>query len=112
MKSLRNTFASIITVTVGLCRIVLNALNEHPWIATSFKTSLAVFSVLLAIVSAITWHISATWQEQLLTMSSASSYQIAAITAGATILNTKAAMLSVAAALLNGFYYWLGAVKE
>ena len=112
MKSLRNTFAAIITVIAGLCRIVRNTLNEHPLIAISFKTALAVFSVLLAIVSAITWHISATWQEQLLTMSSASSDQIVAITAGATILNTRAAMLSVAAALLNGLYYWLGAVKE
>ncbi|MCI1035844.1 hypothetical protein [Pseudomonas putida] len=112
MKKLYKLFRSATSIAGGLVSLVRNYCLDNPWVIPAFKKLLVVFSIVITIASAVLWHISATWQEDIAQVQNPDQAMVVAITVAAAKLNTKAAMLGVIAALLNGAYFWLGTLSE
>jgi hypothetical protein len=112
MKALHKLLLTTLSVPFAIVLLARNICKENPWIGSTCKTVMVVFSIVIAILSAILWHISASWQEQLTQAHTLSPEYFASITSAAAMLNTKAALLSVVAALMNGAYFWLGTARN
>lgn len=112
MKKLYKLFRNTAGTPGAIICIVRNYCANNLWVITGLKKLMVVSSIIITILSAILWHISATWQEDMAQIQNLDQARAIAITTAAALLNTKAAMLGVIAALLNGLYFWIGTLSS
>lgn len=110
MQKLYKILATMLRVSSAAACLIQNMWKDNPLVSSTVKTALIIFSILIAIFSAVLWHFSASMQEELTMAAGYDPKQFAAIIAAAAMLNTKAALLGAVAAILNGVYFWLSTI--
>lgn len=108
MKKLSKLFRNTANIVGAIICFVPNYCSDKPWVFSGLKKFMVVSSVVIAML----WHISATWQEDVTQIQNLDQAKVIAITTAAAMLNTKAAMLGVIAALMNGLYFWIGTLSS
>lgn len=108
MKKLYKLSRTIVSTAGAIICFMHNYCADKSWVVSVLKKLMVVSSIIITILSAMLWHISATWQEDVAQIQNLDQAKAVAITTAAAMLNTKAAMLGVIAALLNGAYFWIG----
>ncbi|AXA55751.1 hypothetical protein ACNT2N_08805 [Pseudomonas thivervalensis] len=112
MKKLYKLFRTTASIAGAIICFVRNYCADNPWVISGLKKLMVVSSIIITILSAMLWHISATWQEDVAQIQNLDQAKAIAITTAAAVLNTKAAMLGVIAALLNALYFWIGTLSS
>jgi uncharacterized membrane protein len=112
MKTLYKLFRTTANTAGAIICFVRNCCADNPWVIPGLKKFMVVSSIIITILSAMLWHISATWQEDVAQIQTLDQAKVIAITTAAAMLNTKAAMLGVIAALMNALYFWIGTLSS
>lgn len=110
MQRLYKILVAMLRVPSAAAYLIQNVWKDNPLVSSTVKTALIIFSILIAIFSAVLWHLSASMQEELTMATGYDPKQFSAITTAAAMLNTKAALLGALAAILNGVYFWLSTI--
>ncbi|OUM38536.1 hypothetical protein B8W72_01760 [Pseudomonas putida] len=112
MKKLYRALCMICTAIDCILYAARNYCIENDWVVSGAKKLLVIGGIFIAICSAMLWHASAFMQEQLAIAGHLDPAEMVATTKASAMLNTKAAMLGVTAALMNGLFYWLGTLNN
>ncbi|SMQ30464.1 hypothetical protein SAMN04488483_5438 [Pseudomonas helmanticensis] len=112
MKKLHELFRSTAYIAGSIAWIVRNYIRDNPWVTSGLKNLMMISGITITILSAMLWHISATWQEDVAQIQNLDQATVIASTTAAAMLNTKAAMLGVIAALVNALYFWIGTLSN
>ncbi|AKV10076.1 hypothetical protein B723_28215 [Pseudomonas fluorescens NCIMB 11764] len=112
MKKLYKLFRTTANIAGAIICLVRNYCADNPWVISGLKKLMVVSSIIITILSAMLWHISAAWQEDVAQIQNLDQTKVIAITTTAAMLNTKAAMLGVIAALMNALYFWIGTLSS
>ncbi|WP_236166327.1 hypothetical protein [Pseudomonas juntendi] len=112
MKKLYRALCTLCSIVSCVFHAARTYCIDNPSVLSVIKTALVVGGILVAICSAMLWHVSALMQEQLALAENLDTVKMIAATKASAMLNSKAAMLGVVSASMNGLFFWLGTLSS